>query len=90
MNVHTSQNVVVTDVRMPFWSMVIFMVKWAIAAIPAMLILATVGALCFALFTGLAMTKKVGWREDIAEAERISEPVVTNLPKFAARCAGSY
>ena len=29
------QAVVVTDIRMPFFSMVIFMVKWAIAAIPA-------------------------------------------------------
>lgn len=32
----------VTDIRMPFMSMVIFMVKWAIAAIPAALILGTV------------------------------------------------
>ncbi len=29
----------IVDVRMPFWSMVIFMVKWAIASIPALLIL---------------------------------------------------
>lgn len=35
-------NVRVTDIRMPFMSMVIFMVKWAIAAIPAALILGTV------------------------------------------------
>ncbi len=31
--------VVVTDVRMPFWSMVVFMVKWAVASIPAIIIL---------------------------------------------------
>ncbi|GAB6044055.1 hypothetical protein [Endothiovibrio diazotrophicus] len=31
--------VVVTDIQMPFWSMVWFMLKWAIAAIPATLIL---------------------------------------------------
>jgi hypothetical protein len=33
------QEVVVTDISMPFWSMVVFMVKWVIASIPAMLIL---------------------------------------------------
>ena len=30
--------VVVTDIKMPFWSMVLFMVKWAFAAIPAVII----------------------------------------------------
>jgi hypothetical protein len=31
--------VVVRDIDMPFWSMVKFMVKWSIAAIPAAIIL---------------------------------------------------
>ncbi len=31
--------VIVTDFEMSFWSMVFFMVKWAIAAIPAAVIL---------------------------------------------------
>ncbi len=44
--------VVVTDIRMPFWSMVRFMVKWAIAAIPALIILALLGALLSAAMTG--------------------------------------
>lgn len=35
----SGQRVVVTDVEMRFGSMVAFMVKWTIAAIPAMLIL---------------------------------------------------
>jgi hypothetical protein len=30
---------VVVDVKIPFWSMVVLLVKWAIAAIPAMIIL---------------------------------------------------
>lgn len=38
----------VVDVKMPFGSMVTFMVKWAIAAIPAIFILAAVGAFCAA------------------------------------------
>jgi len=39
------QEVTVTDVRMPFWSMVVFMVKWAVAAIPALIILVVLTAL---------------------------------------------
>jgi hypothetical protein len=33
------REVVITDVKMPFWSIVVLMVKWAIAAIPAIIIL---------------------------------------------------
>jgi hypothetical protein len=36
--------VVVTDIRMSFPSMVVFMVKWAIATIPAIIILTVVGS----------------------------------------------
>ena len=35
-------HVIVVDIRMRFWSMVVFMVKAAIAAIPAMIILAAI------------------------------------------------
>lgn len=51
-----SQNraeVTVVDIKMPFWSMVTFMVKWAIAAIPAIIILVMVGALLAGLLGGL-------------------------------------
>jgi len=37
--VEKSSWVKITDINMPFWSMVIFMVKWAIASIPAIIIL---------------------------------------------------
>ena len=33
------QDVVVTDIKVHFWSMVVLLVKWAIAAIPAVIIL---------------------------------------------------
>ena len=46
MNSPEETQVVVTDIQMPFISMVVFMVKWALAAIPALFIL-------FAIFTGL-------------------------------------
>ncbi len=39
--------VVVTDVQMPFASMVVFMVKWALASIPAFLILAVLSFVVF-------------------------------------------
>lgn len=39
MSSEDSNHVVVVDVKMPFLSMVIFMVKWAIASIPAIIIL---------------------------------------------------
>ena len=42
------QEVVVTDIKMPFLSMVIFMIKWSLASIPAFTIL-------FLLFTIIAM-----------------------------------
>lgn len=50
------QQVVVTDVNMPFGSMVRFMVKWALAAIPAFLILFAVGFLCAVLAGVLVMS----------------------------------
>lgn len=49
----SNQNlVVISDISMPFMSMVIFMVKAAIAAIPATIILSIVGVLIYGLFMG--------------------------------------
>ncbi len=39
MSDQSPMKVIVTDFEMSFWSMVFFMVKWAIAAIPAAVIL---------------------------------------------------
>ena len=44
-----SQAVTVVDVRMPFGSMVVFMIKWALAAVPAIFILSII----MAAMTGL-------------------------------------
>jgi hypothetical protein len=52
------QAVVVTDIRMPFFSMVIFMVKWAIAAIPALFILIVFGVLTWGMLGGLLLSGK--------------------------------
>jgi len=43
----------IIDVNMPFISMVAFMVKWSLAAIPAMLIMLSAGAFAFAMFGGV-------------------------------------
>ena len=40
-----NREIVVTDVKMPFWSMVALLVKSAIAGIPALIILLAMGAL---------------------------------------------
>ena len=44
------QEVVVVDLSLPFVSMVVFMVKWAIASIPAFLILFALGIVLGRLF----------------------------------------
>ena len=43
----------VTDINMPFFSMVWFMVKWAIASIPAIIILWLLLIMFGGLITGL-------------------------------------
>lgn len=48
------QTVSIVDITMPFGSMVAFMVKWAIASIPAFLILAALGWGLLLLFVGIA------------------------------------
>lgn len=47
------QAVSITGIHVPFWSVVEFMVKWSIAAIPAMLILSLIFIAVEALIVGL-------------------------------------
>ncbi len=44
-----NNNVTIIDIKMPFLSMVIFMVKAAIASIPAFIILSVIGSIIFAV-----------------------------------------
>ena len=48
----TPQKVTVTDINMPFSSMVFFMIKWSIAVIPAMINLYLIEAIIDAFFVG--------------------------------------
>src|SRR5438876_618168 len=45
--------VTVVDFDMPFGSMIAFMLKWALAAIPAMVILILIGSVVFTIGAGL-------------------------------------
>lgn len=49
-----AQPVVVIDVQMSFGSMIWFMVKWALASVPALLILMVIGFVAVAVMGGLA------------------------------------
>ena len=42
--------VTVIDIKMPFFSMMIFMIKWAIAAIPAFIIIGIIASALFGIF----------------------------------------
>ena len=53
---HIQQEVVITDIKMSFGSMVEFMVKWAIASIPAFIILVFIAGVLAGLLGGLGIT----------------------------------
>jgi len=55
MNNENSNNVVVVDIKMPFMSMVVFMVKWAIASIPAIIILMVLVVIFGGIFRGFLL-----------------------------------
>jgi len=50
MEIQETSGVTVTDIRMPFLSMVFFMVKWVIASVPAFFILIILGMFTAALY----------------------------------------
>lgn len=43
----------ITDIKIPFWRLVVIFVKWAIAAIPATIILVLIGWLVAFVVAGL-------------------------------------
>lgn len=52
-NTSGGSSVSISDIKMPFGSMVVLMVKWAIASIPAMIILFIIGSIVTGIFGGL-------------------------------------
>jgi hypothetical protein len=59
----SQQHVVVTDIKIPFMSMVVLLVKWALASIPAVIILIVIGAV-FSMIFG-ALFGGFGWQPRI-------------------------
>jgi hypothetical protein len=55
----TFQNVALTDINIPFWDMVWFMLKWSVASIPAALIVGFFTFHLWPLVNGLA--RWLGW-----------------------------
>tara|TARA_B110000438_G_scaffold293624_2_gene333795 strand:+ start:535 stop:816 length:282 start_codon:yes stop_codon:yes gene_type:complete len=49
------ENVSINDIRIPFYSMVVFMIKLVIASIPALIILFTIGITFMALITSFSL-----------------------------------
>jgi hypothetical protein len=47
------QKVSIVDIKMPFWSMVVFMVKATLASIPALIILTIISLILVALSAGI-------------------------------------
>ena len=48
-----SEEVIVTDVRIPFGSMVVLILKWTLASIPAMIVLMMLGMMVMAIGGGM-------------------------------------
>lgn len=61
MDSQDAREVVVVDIRMKFWSMVFFMVKWVIASIPAIIILALIWVVFMLTFQAVTGGSVMWW-----------------------------
>lgn len=52
-NLGDVSRVAVVDIQMPFGSMVVFMVKWALASVPALMLLGAIFGVCMIIFGGI-------------------------------------
>jgi hypothetical protein len=55
--------VVVADIKIPFGSMIVLMVKWAVATIPALIILILIGSITVGVINALmgGWHMRMGW-----------------------------
>jgi hypothetical protein len=72
--------VTVVDFDMPFGSMIVFMLKWAIAAIPAMLILVMLGGIATAVFAGVIAGLASTVTESRRLAARVEDVAASSIP----------
>jgi hypothetical protein len=47
------ERIVITDIDIPFWRLVVILVKWALAAIPATIVVMLIVMLVAAVFSGI-------------------------------------
>jgi len=66
--IEKKQEVTVTDIRMPFGSMVLFMVKWAVASIPALIIIVLLGTVFWGVASGVLSSMGTPWSSALADA----------------------
>ena len=79
--------VVITDFDMPFESMVLLMVKWALASIPAILILVVLGFLAGLLIGGLGAIFKASYS---TPASYVPTATTTHVPISPERFGIQY
>jgi len=61
----------VVDFDMPFWSIVILLVKWSIAAIPALIILGIIASVLFAVLAGIGVALNPFLRSNNAREKQV-------------------
>lgn len=81
----TMTRVVVTDFDMPFWSIVILLVKWAIAAIPAAIILIFIATISIVALGGTGATLRSLAGRAVAMREANIKPLVVTARKAGDR-----
>jgi hypothetical protein len=85
----------VVDIEMSFGSMVVFMVKAALAAIPALIILVAIGVFAAALLAGFASgfnrssALAARWQDGTASPQSIIAAVATAQPTESPTAVGS-
>lgn len=71
--------VTVVDFDMPFGSMIVFMLKWALAAVPALMVLIAIGVLAFGVLSGLLLVGAT-----VSPRGQAKGPAVTTEPSVPA------
>lgn len=76
------QEVIIKDIKMPLISMIVFMVKWSIAAIPALLILFVFGALFWAVLARMIIgDSSIFSPTNSTSTEQLDAPKKADIPE---------
>jgi hypothetical protein len=64
--------VTVTNIKMPFGSMIVFMVKWAVASIPAILILVVMGGIFWSVAIGSVLSLPTLFHSGVSGTDEVT------------------